>query len=163
MSNADEHEGEPTGEVSEVAEESEQPADVKKAKNGTAMPGAREEMPRVLSRFERYFEKPVSIQLKTPVVWFDYSGQTMMMQTARGSVEYGMLQLAMTANDAGNREAVGRTLLIPNAILMPYGDALLAWVTSPSGATIEISIDPANIEFVSFVARLPQAQNLIVS
>lgn len=107
-----------------------------------------------LMRFRRYFGKPVALQLRTPVLQLDYSGQNM---ATRGA-EYGLLALAMLQTEEGKVEPVGTTSFLPRVRLQASddGEHLLAWIQSPStGALIEINLEPEQVVFVTSVLKLP--------
>lgn len=130
--------------------------------NGTAgaVPAvALGESPR-LSRFVRYFNRPVGIQLKTPLIALDFCGQYMEVEDER----YGLLDLALLRNEKGQAEAVGMSPFLPRVILHASSDGeyLVAWITSPTtGAVIECNLDPDQVEYVIFCARTPREQRII--
>ena len=112
-------------------------------------------------RFARYFNKPVALQLKRPLLMLDYAGQ-MEIETQR----YGLLGPAQMMNrETGQHEPVGSTLVLPTVVLnpSPNGADLVAWIQSPeTGAMIEVLIAPEDIEFVTYIARCPPERSALV-
>lgn len=107
-----------------------------------------------LARFTRYFGKPVSLQLRTPILQLDYSGHDMVVQDER----YGLLSPALMQGQDGQPEPVGFAQFLPRVLLQPSvdGEHLLAWFQSPAtNALIEMNLEPHEVLYLSFVAKLP--------
>ncbi len=107
-----------------------------------------------LARFRRYFGKPVSLQLRTPMLQLDYSGHDM----AIGEGRFGLLAPAIMQGEDGKPEAVGMASFLPRVVIQPSADGehILAWMQSPAtDAVIEMNIEPDQVCYVCFVVRLP--------
>jgi hypothetical protein len=67
--------------------------------------------------------------------------------------------------EGGKESAVGSHFLLPTVFLnpSPNGCDLVAWIQMPAtGAMVEVLIDPADVEFVTFVARMPTPPSPLV-
>lgn len=124
--------------------------------NGAAKP-AEKYSPR-LSRFERYFSRPVALQIKHHVLHFQCSGDYVEVHGERFAT------MDVMAQRSPNGEVAMHMLPFLLGILNAStdGEYLILWVTMPDGSIIEYNLDPEAVATIGFAARTPSAAGRII-
>lgn len=140
-----------------------------KSSNGAAKPQLSAEV----EKFRAYFNMPIAVQLREPIVAVEVTQQKMERDDGIYAVAVetdgiGWPDLSLKRNDKGEplKTREGTTVPELEAVLFgalsagPCGTRLVLRRRTPMGAFTEVSLSPASIVYVTKIVTLPEPMKL---